>query len=98
MRRVQHQQIQAGSVAAQQPGGAAEEMSVGVNRFGGFEFGEDGGIAGDQRRGLDALGRKRKRQRAGNVGQAAGFYQRENLRGDGEDLDVTGPDDRSWAG
>jgi hypothetical protein len=98
MWRVQHQQLQAGGLGAQQAGRATVKIVVGVNRFRGFQFGKNGGIAWDQGGRVDALGFQRKRQRAGDVGQAAGFDQRENLRGDGQDLDVKGPDDRSWAG
>jgi hypothetical protein len=79
MRRVQHQQIQAGGLAAQQPGRAAEELIVRVNRFRGFKPGQHRRIAGDQRGGVNALGFQRERQRAGDVGQAAGLDQRENL-------------------
>ena len=84
MRSIQHGQTQFAGAAAQQPGRTAEKIVIGVYRFRGFEFGEHAGIARDERGGLDALGGQSERQRAGHVGKAAGFYQRENLRGDGE--------------
>jgi hypothetical protein len=87
MRRVQHRQVQPCGTPAQQPGRAAEEILIGVNGFRGLQLGKNARVARDQGGGLDAFGIEGKRQRAGDVGQAAGFYQRENFGGDGEDAD-----------
>jgi hypothetical protein len=88
MRRIEHGQVQPRRAGAQQPGGAAEEITVVKHGFRGVERGQHCRIARDQRGRLDAFRRQRKRQRAGDIGEAAGFYQRKDFRRYGENADA----------
>ena len=85
MRRVEHEHVEAGGAAGEHPRRPAEQLGVGVDRLGGFELGQHRRIAGQQGADGDVLARQRRRQRAGDVGEAAGLDQRIDLGSDRKD-------------
>ena len=99
VRRIQDQEVEAGGAAGQEPHRPAHGFGE-VDRTAALAFqpGEDGGVARHQRAHLDAERRQRTRQGAGDVGEAAGLDQREELGGDRQDAHGRQPPSRSIIG
>ena len=72
----------AGGAAGEHPRRPPEQLGVGGGRLGGFELGQDRRIAWQQGADGDILARQRRRQRAGDVAEAAGLDQRIDFGGD----------------
>jgi hypothetical protein len=84
MRRIKHQQIQLPMRAAEQPRRSAEQIVEGENFRGGLQRLKRSGIAGHQGADRNPFRAQRRRQRAGDVGEPAGFHDRINFRRDRE--------------
>ena len=87
VRRVEHQEIEAGMAHREQLGRAAEQRLEPVDGLAAADLAHDVGIARQHRAHRDVVGGERTRQRARHVGEAARLDQREDLRGDRQDLD-----------
>ena len=86
VRRVEHDEVEAGGGPGDKRRLAAEEAGVFVQHLGLGQRRGDRRVARHQHPHLDAMGPERGGKRAHDIGEAAGLDQRKNLGGDGQDL------------
>ena len=84
-RAVDDDELEALDLAARRRAGTPRSDGVVVEDAGLAELRHHGGVAGEERAHLDAAAGERRRQGAGDVGEAAGLDERVGLGGDGED-------------
>ena len=87
VRRIHHDEAEAGRLAGDQPRLAPEEPGVAMHGLRLLERRHDRGIARHHDAHVDVVRLQRRGKRADDIGEAAGLDQRKNLGGDGEDGD-----------
>ncbi len=88
MRRVDREQVETGSVAGQDPRRAAEQIVVDMRRLRVGQLGQYRRVGRDESANLDAFAGESGGQGADDIGKPPGFDEREDLRGDGENLQL----------
>src|SRR5580693_4175456 len=88
VRRVYGEQVEVGRLAGEDARGPSEQLGVFVRGLSVGELGHHRRVSGNKGSDLDPFARERRGQRADDIGEPPRLDEREDLRGDGENLQL----------